>query len=636
MIRIERLFFFILSILLLFKIICIPVVDSKNLSEEEQLIHVGIGAFDDGLYEIAEKQFSLFLRDFPHHGKVSDVSYLLGKTLLLREKWKEAKVVFSKIVQENRNFDSIDYVFFWMAQTEMKSGNPELSRRWLLSLIQNHPKFEWMDYTYYLLGCLDVEANRFSLADFSFRKVLLLSKREALLRSASFWLGMVSLKENAFEKATLYLKPLWEDSKFLSPSQRRETLLRLSEAQLKSGRFQEALQSYQTYYSQFRSDPLIPQIYFRIGYCQYLNGNLRNSVDHFKSFQSLFKESSLSLYTHYLLGEIFLSLGDYATSIKEFNQVVQTPQAQPLWGTSLLLLYWNHLQSEEMEETNRIAQRLLKLPTSEDERGLIQWLTAQRLFSEGKILDALPYYFSILNSRFREKALFQIGKGYFLENQFREALTNVDLLLLEFPNLKPLDEGLFIKGECLFHLGDTLRAFEAYDQILVHPGKNPWGLMALTQIGIYDLFLQKDEKAEELFKRILEDFPNHPLSYHAAFQLGILSEKKKELQGASHFYSLVLKGALPELLVPTYFRIGEILIKQGKEEKALASFKAALPFLSDNSAWFGILQLEIGNLQSRWGKSKDAQKSFQMAQEQSRDEEIKSAAKELLNRLVTR
>ena len=49
----------------------------------------------------------------------------------------------------------------------------------------------------------------------------------------------------------------------------------------------------------------------------------------------------------------------------------------------------------------------------EEEKSYIQWLVAQGLFAEGKVQDALPYYFSILNSTFREKALFQIGKGLF-------------------------------------------------------------------------------------------------------------------------------------------------------------------------------------------------------------------------------
>ena len=635
MIRKMRLFFFVLPIVFLCEISFLPVVCSRSLSEDEQMIQVGIGAFQDGLYDIAERQFTLFLSDFPSHAKASDVAYLLGKTFVLRGKWNEARSAFSRIIQENRHFDSMDYVLFWMAQAEARLGNSEMSRKWLLSLIQNHPKFEWMDYAYYLLGCLEAEANRFNSAESSLKKVSLY-KREELLRPASFWLGMVALKQNAFERAILYLKPLWEDAKSLPPSFRGETLFWLSEAQLRSGQLQEALRNYQTYYNQFKSDPLTAQACWRIGYCEYLLGNLKDSVDHFKNFQGLFREGPLHVYTHYILGEIYLFLGDHATSVKEFNQVLQAPSSHPLWGASLFLVYWNDLQSDEREEANRIAQRILKLHTMEDEKGLIQWLTAQSLLSEGKALDALPYYFSLLNSRFRERSLLQIGKGYFLENQFREALTNTDILLLEFPTFKSRDEALFMKGECLFRLGDTSRAFEAYNRVVAQPGRNPWNLMALTQIGLCDLMLHEGGRAEVAFKKILEDFPDHPLFYHAAFQIGILHEEKQDLQGASHFYGLVLKGKLPELLAATYFRIGEILIDQGKEEKALASFQAALPHLSDRSPWFGITQLEIGNLRRRRGEIGEAKKSYRIVQTQSPDEEIKKSARQLLDQLETR
>ena len=85
----------------------------------------------------------------------------------------------------------------------------------------------------------------------------------------------------------------------------------------------------------------------------------------------------------------------------------------------------------------------------EDEKNFIQWLNAELIFSEGRVSDSLPYYFNILNSRFREKALYQIGRGYFFENKFREAITNLDILLLEFPSSEYAEEGLFVKAECL-------------------------------------------------------------------------------------------------------------------------------------------------------------------------------------------
>ena len=623
------------AFLFFFEILCISRSYSRTLSEEEQLIHVGIGALKDGLYDIAEKQFSLFLKNFPNHVKVYDVLYLLGKTYFRQKKWKEAKPFFMKISQENKNFEAMDFTLLWMAQIDMKLGNVETSRGWLLSLIKNYPKFEWMDYAYYLLGCLAFDTHQAGLAETSFKKVSLLSKREELIRSSSFWLGMVSLKQNEFKEAILYLNPLKDDAK-QAPRQAKETLFWLGEAQFRSGRFQEAKQTYQLFYDQFKTDSLIPHVYWRIGFCDYRLGNLKGSLDTFKNFQILFKDRPLSLDTHFLQGEILLNQEDYASSIKELASILQTTQPHPLAGAALLLLYWNHVHLNERDEAFRTFQRLLKFNGQEGEKTYIQWLAAQGLFAEGKVKDALPYYFSILNSPFRERVLFQIGKAYFFENQFREALTNFDLLFLEFPNSKSLGEGLLIKAECLLRLGETVQALETYRLISALPSKAPWVLMALTQVGIHALSLDEKERAETAFKRILEDFPNHPLFFHAAFQLGNLFGGKKDFPGASQSYTLVLKGSVEELIGPTYFRIGEILIQQEKEEKALQSFETALQSLPENSLWFGITHLEIGNLQRRWGKDKEAKRSYRLVYNHSKNEEIRNAAKELLERLETR
>jgi len=81
------------------------------------------------------------------------------------------------------------------------------------------------------------------------------------------------------------------------------------------------------------------------------------------------------------------------------------------------------------------------------------------------VSDSLPYYFNIINTRFRERALFQIGRGYFYEKKFREAITNLDILSLEFPNSKYRDESLFIKGEGYVQLGNVDQALETFDLI---------------------------------------------------------------------------------------------------------------------------------------------------------------------------
>jgi tetratricopeptide (TPR) repeat protein len=82
--------------------------------------------------------------------------------------------------------------------------------------------------------------------------------------------------------------------------------------------------------------------------------------------------------------------------------------------------------------------------------------------------------------------------------------------------------------------------------------------------------------------------------------------------------------------------LGEISYQQGKYEKALSNFEAAMQYLKETSSWFFLTHLEIGNLKRRGGKYQEAKKSYQIILDQSKDEDVKKAAMELLNRMDSR
>jgi TolA-binding protein len=609
---------------------------SKALTEEDQLIWVGTGAFKDGFYDIAEKQLSSFVKTYPKHDKVFDVYYLLGRTLLIEGKLKEAKTVFSKIINEGKKFENMDYTLWGMAQLEMRLGNREEAVKLLLSLIQKFPKFDEIDYSYYLLGLLELGSNQWTVAESTFKKISQDSKNGELIRSSTFWLGVLSFRQKQYETAAGYFQNLWENPKSNSPEYLKYALFWLGESQLKLGKIVEAERHYQTFYDRFKNDPLVSEALWKMGLCEYQLGNTQHSIETFQLFKNQFKESPLLPYTHYLLGKMFMIIGDHLSSIKELNLILNSSQENSWGGASLLALYWDYIQLGEPEGANRIFQRLQKVNHFEDEKIFIQWLNAEMFYTGGEISESLPYYFNILNTRFREKALFRIGKGYFFENKFRESMTNLDILLLEFPNSKYLEEGLFIKGECLVKLGNWQDALETYSLILRQNRNNFWHLFALTQIGSIYASQNEPDKAENAYKEVLEAFPGHPLFYHAALQLGNLNFNKKNIVEAVHYYSIVLKGNILELLGETYFELGEIFYQQGKYEKALNSFETAIQYLKETSSWFFLTHLEIGNLQRQWGKYEAAKKSYLIILDQSKDEEMKNAARELLNRMEPR
>lgn len=609
---------------------------STSLNEGEQLIWVGTGAFKDGFYDIAERQFTSFISHYSKHPRVFDVYYLLGRTYVIKGKLREARTVFLKIINEAKNFENMDDTLFGMAELETSLGNREEAAKLLLSIIKKYQKFAQIGHAYYLLGLLQLESNQWTAAESTFKKVSQYSKNNELIQSSLFWLGLLSYRQRQYETAVGYFQTLWENPKSIPPGYLKYALFWLAESQLKLGRTNEASRSYQTFHDQFKNDFLTPEVVWRMGYCEYHLGNIKNAIETFRSFKNQYKDSPLLLPTHYLLGKILLINGDYLSSIKELNFILNASQGNTWGGISLLTLYWNYIQLGEPEGANRIFQRLQKSDHSEDEKIFIQWLNAEMFYSAGEVLESLPYYFNLLNTRFREKALFQIGKGYFLENKFRESITNLDILLLEFPNSKYLEESLFIKGECHAKSGNLDEALATYHLVVRENKNDVWHLFALTQIGSVFSFRNEQDKAEEAFKRVLENFPNHPLFYHAALQLGNLNFTKNNIVEAIRYYSTVLKGNILELFGQAYFSLGEIFYQQGKFEKALQNFETAMRYLEGSSSWFFLTHLEIGNLKRRGGKYEEAKKSYLIILDQSKDEEMKKAARELLSRMESR
>jgi TolA-binding protein len=613
-----------------------PESHSRSLNEDEQLIWVGIGAFKDGFYDIAERQFSTFVSNYPKHARVFDIYYLLGRTFVIKGKLKEARAVFSKIINEAKNFENMDDALLGMAELEMRLGNREEATKLLVSVIKRYPKFDQIDHSYYLLGLLELGSNQLTSAESALKKVSQYSKNDQLIRSSLFWLGLLSFRQRQHETAAGYFQNLWENPKSLPPGYLKYALFWLGESQFKLGRMNEASGYYRTFHDRFKNDPLAPEVAWRMAFCEYQLGNIKNAIEAFQLFRNQFKDSPLLSSTYYLLGKMLLINGDYLSSIKELNFILNASQGNNWGGISLLALYWNYVQLSEREGANRTFQRLQKTDHFEDEKIFIQWLNAEVFYTEGEVSESLPYYFNILNTRFREKALFQIGKGYFLEGKFRESITNLDILLLEFPNSKYLEESLFIKGECLAKSGNLDQALETYNLVVRQNKMSAWHLFALTQIGSVYSFRNEQEKAENAFKKVLEEFPNHPLFHHAALQLGILNFSKNNIVEAVHYYSIVLKGNILELFGQAYFSLGEIFYQQGKFEKALQNFETAMRYLEGTSSWFFLTHLEIGNVKRRWGKYEEAKRSYLIILDQSKDEEMKQAAKELLSRMESR
>jgi TolA-binding protein len=107
-------------------------------------------------------------------------------------------------------------------------------------------------------------------------------------------------------------------------------------------------------------------------------------------------------------------------------------------------------------------------------------------------------------------------------------------------------------------------------------------------MGTINFFRDDHDKTENAFKGIIKDYPNDPLFYNAAFQLGNLYFNKNNMMEAIHYYTMVMKGNVLDLIGKAHFGLGEIFYQQGKYEKAFTSFETATRSLKENSLFNSI------------------------------------------------
>jgi soluble lytic murein transglycosylase len=101
--------------------------------------------------------------------------------------------------------------------------------------------------------------------------------------------------------------------------------------------------------------------------------------------------------------------------------------------------------------------------------------------------EARRHYLILLNnfpqSRKRAEAMFQIGRGYFLDNDFVEAAKWYDRVHDEYPRTEEGEQGFYYVGHCHQSLGDWMRAIARYEAFLKeYPNSDYFGYAHLNAI----------------------------------------------------------------------------------------------------------------------------------------------------------
>ncbi len=599
---------------------------------ERQMLAVGVGAYRDKLYPLAETQLLEFLERYPQSQFRLDMTYLLGRIYFLQGKFRKARDTFLSLINDGKvNLVNQKNGLFWLAESCAQLDRWEEAKAYYLEFLGKTSESPFLEKTLFVLGLLSFREKALTEAEAYFSRAVMAYPNGEYTSQVQYYRGLVYGRWGNYHRAVQLLREAISASPRLPASLRKDALFQLAENRLKLGQFRLALPYYLEFYRTYPQDSRAPFALYGAGWCQLNTGQAGAALESFQKLIRDFPKSDPSSHALYRVGEIRLEQGNYEQAKRAFDEVAKESADTELLVPALINLGWCYLNLGDFDEMTRVAHRLLKLPSGQVSKTLPQLLLGEAHFQRGQYKDALPYFFNLLNTPSqRENALYKISRCYFYEGKYKDAIINVEILSLEYPDSEHLQECLYLGGQAAYRLGDIEKAIDSFSGILKRQQQDSWTVAALHELGkVY--YERKDlKKAKSLFARIVHEVPDAPTAISASYYLGIIHYKEKDTAKALEYLKAALTSSNGAIQAEAHYRMGKIYLHKRAYFLSLHHFQTIVDILADQRGWVELALFEIGNIRLAQGESTKAEKAFQKVLEVSKDGDLRELSEKMM------
>jgi TolA-binding protein len=623
-----------ISLIVLCFILLSPLPSSGSSSSPQELLHMGIGAFNDGFYQVAEAQFREFLQAHPLHSHVPEVKYLLGKALYEQQKFTEAKEVFVALLTPSAVFQAKDAAYFWLGRSCEQLADLSSAHTSFLTVVKKYPHSLWYQSSLYLLGKISFQEGRHKRAEMYFRKVLQVRRISlSLSYNAKFWLGLSLYEQRRYKEAENFLQEVVESKS--NKGLLEEALYWLGEMHIKLEKYKKGAAVFRSLLDQFPQSSYTAHALYGESLCLYMCERQEEALKGLLILKKDFLHTSLLPHILSLTGEIYIDLNRHQEAIEIFKEFLSRFPQDPMRTKTLLNLAWCYLKRGDLARVKEVTYEIVEASQGGREKALAQYIMAELNTCEGNCQEAMPYWFNLLNTTmYRQEALFKIANCSYQERKFKECLVNTDLLQLEYPNFYKMDEVLWIQGESYKELGNVSEAGEAYQKLIREHKRSSWYPWSIYRMIAFSFNEENIREAERYFDILYKKFAYHELSHEAALQLGIRKAEGSHYESSLHYLTIAARSLDSNIAKNALCWQGEIYFNLKEYQKAWDAYqKVIAEYSSSKDALAAIAYLEMGNIKHLLKDQKKAKEAYKRAIELSEDDHFKEKVKSLLKDL---
>lgn len=255
----------------------------KSLSPEEKLYTVGIGAYEDRLWDAAILAFNRFLAEYPQSDKAEEAMHLLGVAYFQAKDYQQAEKALKEFLEKYPKGTRTQLVLIKLGDTHLKLDN----------------KKEAIDIFQRLSSLKEIDKN----AD-----------------AAIFALAETYIKQGMYKEAAeelIRFSERFPESKF-----KNESYYWAGEALFNLERYREAKGYYKKFFESSSGHALSDDALNGIAWCEYRSNDLKSALFTFNKLASLYPRSELVPAALYRSGNIYLRFSKNNDAIKTFQRLV--------------------------------------------------------------------------------------------------------------------------------------------------------------------------------------------------------------------------------------------------------------------------------------------------------------------------
>ena len=288
-------------------VLAAPAAGAAVRSEADRLWLVGVGAFEDGLYETAYRELGRFVQAVPADRRRGDATLLRGKAAFHMERYAEALAEFDAAETFPLTLaPAPGEPIYWQGEALFRLKRYEEARERYARYLALKPATPYVPEALYARGLSELETGRPDGAIDTFRDFLKDYPTHAQAPTAAYSAARELIRAKRWDDALAILGPYatrYPGSPYLA-----ETRYLLGVAQLEAGR-PEGVRTLEQFIAQAPASDLVPTARLLAADAQAKAGRSREALDQYQALVRTAPTHALVPRALYRIGELALKLG---------------------------------------------------------------------------------------------------------------------------------------------------------------------------------------------------------------------------------------------------------------------------------------------------------------------------------------